>query len=79
MVWAAAYVAAFNADLPRGCGFDASQWRLHNGMVQASVVLATERATLTVLALRAIATEALTTQCCDEADTMIAAMLECDA
>lgn len=78
MVWSAAYVAAFNAERPRGVGMNAGLWRMHNGMVQAAVVLATERATLTVLALRAIGTEALTTQCCDEAEPMVVDMLECD-
>lgn len=78
MIWAAAYVAAFNEQGPNWIGANATLWEHYTDEVQQAVVLATEQATLTINALRAIKTHELREQCCDDAAEMVSSMLECD-
>ena len=78
MIWAAAYVATFNAECPREAGVSESQWTKHAERVQQAVVVAIERATLTVQALCQVTTKGIEDRCCDEAPRMLSGMLDCD-
>ena len=76
MIWATAFVAAFNEHAARGLGVDAAAWRTHPSFVEHATSLAAERATLTVEALRRIKTDAAEALC--DGGEMLCAMLECD-
>lgn len=76
IIWAAAFVAAFNEYAARGLGADAATWHRHPSFVDRATRLAAERATLTVEALRGIKTKDVETLC-NEGE-MLCAMLECD-
>ena len=78
MIWSAAYVAAFNEYCPTH-GISGAVWEHLRDEVQSSVTQAIERATLTVNALRAVTTEVIETQVCDDAGGMVSEILECDA
>lgn len=75
MIWAAAFVAAFNEHAARGLDTNAAAWRTSSLFVHATSVAA-KRATLTVEALRRIETDAAEALC--DGGEMLRAVLECD-